>query len=216
MLLPLVQDEHDGRDPNNNNSAFPIENLKKKRAERKPRTPTADDVEIDHTEQGILLSCDGPSSESMSGRDGSVSRQYHRSFTSKLRANGLGLEDWSVEGTARKINIKRAPSASRSGPRQSRECPVEDHDNQCDKEELFFPLWNKFLTNKVVPGSGRLRQHLPFALKTFLSINASLIKQQALLPQALQLVSNLVADGLLSKKEASNLEVMLHSFGEWY
>jgi len=90
------------------------------------------------------------------------------------------------------------------------------NDNQCDKEELFFPLWNKFLTNKVVPGSGRLRQHLPFALKTFFSVNASLIKQQALLPQALQLVSNLVADGLLSKKEASNLEVMLHSFGEWY
>merc|ERR1719204_2529915 len=90
------------------------------------------------------------------------------------------------------------------------------NDNQCDKKESFFPLWNKFLTNKVVPGSGRLRQHLPFALKTFFSVNASLIKQQALLPQALQLVSNLVADGLLSKKEASNLEAMLHSFGDWY
>ena len=217
MLLPLVQDEHDGRDPNNNNSAFPIENLKKKRAERRLRTSTADDVDhTNRTKQGILLSCDGPSSENVSYGNGSVSRQHQRSFKSKLRANGLGLEDWSVEGTARKINIKRAPSASSSGPRQSRECPVEDHDNQCDKEELFFPLWNKFLTNKVVPGSGRLRQHLPFALKTFFSVNASLIKQQALLPQALQLVSNLVADGLLSKKEASNLEVMLHSFGEWY
>ena len=133
-----AQDEHDGRDPNNNNSVFPIEYLKKKRAERRPRTPTADDVDhTDHTEQGILLSCDGPSSESVSGRDGSVSRQHQRSFTPKLKANGLGLEDWSVDGTARKINIKRAPSASRSGPRQSRECPVEDHDNQCDKEELF-------------------------------------------------------------------------------
>jgi len=213
-----AQDEHDGRDPNNNNSVFPIEHLEKKRAERRPRTPTADDVDhANHTEQGILLSCDGPSTESVSGRDGSVSRQHQRSFISKLRANGLGLEDWSVDRTAaRKINMKREPSASRSGPRQSRECPVEDHDNQCNREELFFPLWNKFLTNKVVPGSGRLRQHLPFALKTFFSVNASLIKQQALLPQALQLVSNLVADGLLSKKEASNLEVMLHSFGEWY
>jgi len=211
-----AQDEHNGRDPNNN-SVFPIENLKKKRAERRLRTSTADDVDhTNRTEQGILLSCDGPSSESVSDGNGSVSRQHQRSFTSKLRANGLGLEDWSVEGTARKINIKRAPSASRSGPRQSRECPVEDHDIQCGKEELFFPLWNKFLTNKVVPGSGRLRQHLLFALKTFFSVNASLIKQQALLPQALQLVSNLVADGLLSKKEASNLEVMLHSFGEWY
>jgi len=211
-----AQDEHDGHDPNNN-SVFPIENLKKKRAERRLRTSTADDV--DHTnraKQGILLSCDGLSSENVSDGNWSVSRQHQRSFKSKLRANGLGLEDWSVEGTARKINIKRAPSASRSGPRQSRECPVEDHDIQCGKEELFFPLWNKFLTNKVVPGSGRLRQHLPFALKTFFSVNASLIKQQALLPQALQLVSNLVADGLLSKKEASNLEVMLHSFGEWY
>ena len=139
-----------------------------------------------------------------------------RSFKSKLRANGLGLDEWSVDGTARKINIKRVPSASRSGSRQSREYPVEDHDKQCSREELFFPLWNKFLTNKVVSGSGRLRHHLPFALKTFFSVNASLIKQQALLPEALQLVSNLVADGLLSKKEASNLEVMLHSFGEWY
>jgi len=193
-----AQDEHDGCDPNNN-SVFNL-----------------DDVETDHTEQGILLSCDGPSSASVSGRDESVSRQHQRSFTSKLRANGLGLEDWSVEGTARKINKKRAPSASRSGPRQNRECPVEDHDNQCNREELFFPLWNKFLTKKVVPGSGRLSQHLPFALKTFFSLNISLIKQQALLPQALKLVSNLVADGLLSKKEASNLEVMLHSFGEWF
>ena len=180
-------------------------------------TTTADDVDhTNHTEQGILLSCDGPSSESVSDRDESVSRQHQRSFTSRLRANDLELEDWSVDGTARKINIKRAPSASRSGSRQSRECPVEDHDNQCDKEELFFPLWNKFFTNKVVLGSGRLGQHLPFALKTFFSVNVSLIKQHALLPQALQLVSNLVADGLLSKKEASNLEVMLHSFGEWY
>ena len=90
------------------------------------------------------------------------------------------------------------------------------NNNQCNGEELFFPLWNKFFTNKVVLGSGRLGQHLPFALKTFFSVNVSLIKQHALLPQALQLVSNLVADGLLSKKEASNLEVMLHSFGEWY
>ena len=217
MLLPLVQDEHDGRDPNNNNSAFPIENLKKKRAERRLRTSTADDVDhTNRTKQGILLSCDGPSSENVSDGNGSVSRQHQRSFKSKLRANGLGLDEWSVDGTARKINIKRVPSASRSGSRQSREYPVEDHDKQCSREELFFPLWNKFLTNKVVSGSGRLRHHLPFALKTFFSVNASLIKQQAHLPQALQLVSNLVADGLLSKKEASNLEVMLHSFGEWY
>ena len=78
-----AQDEHDGRDPNNNNSVFPIEYLKKKRAERRPRTPTADDVDhTDHTEQGILLSCDGPSSASVSGRDESVSRQHQRSFTS--------------------------------------------------------------------------------------------------------------------------------------
>ena len=95
-----AQDEHDGRDPNNN-SVFPIEFLKKKRAERRPRTPTADDVDhTNHTEQGILLSCKGPSSESVSGRDGSVSRQHQRSLISKLRANGLGLEDWSVDGTA--------------------------------------------------------------------------------------------------------------------
>jgi len=211
-----AQDEHDGRDPNNN-SVFPIEYLEKKMAERRPRTLTVYNVDhTNHTEQEILQSCDCPSSERVSRRDESVSRQQHqRSFTSKLRANGLGLEDWSVDGTARKINIKRAPSASRSGPRQSRECPVEDHDKQCSREELFFPLWNNFPTNKVVSGSGRPRHHLPFALKTFFSVNASLIKQQALLPQALQLVSNLVADGLLSKKEASNLEVMLHSFGEW-
>ena len=76
-------------------------------------TTTADDVDhTNHTEQGILLSCDGPSSESVSDRDESVSRQHQRSFTSKLRANGQGLEDSSVEGTARKINMKRAPSAS--------------------------------------------------------------------------------------------------------
>ena len=211
-----AQDEHNGRDPNNN-SVFPIENLKKKRAERRLRTSTADDVDhTNRTKQGILLSCDGPSSENVSDGNGSVSRQHQRSFKSKLRANGLGLDEWSVDGTARKINIKRVPSASRSGSRQSREYPVEDHDKQCSRGELFFPLWNKFLTNKVVSGSGRLRHHLPFALKTFFSVNASLIKQQAHLPQALQLVSNLVADGLLSKKEASNLEVMLHSFGEWY
>jgi len=80
---------------------------------------------------------------------------------------------------------------------------------ETEKEEHFFRLWNKFLANKVVVGSGRLRQHLPSVLKSFFSTKAGQINQHALLPQALQHVLNLEEERLLSQEAASKLMAML-------
>jgi len=93
--------------------------------------------------------------------------------------------------------------------RQSKGGSIGEDVNEGEKEEYFFLLWNKFLANKVVPGAGRLRQHLPSILKSFFSARASQINQHALFPQALQHVSNLEEEGLLSKEAASKLMVML-------
>lgn len=75
-----------------------------------------------------------------------------------------------------------------------------------------------------MPGSGRLRQHLPSVLKSFFSVRAGQINKHALLPQvrclaaschvtvllqALQHVSNLEEEGLLSEEAASKLLAML-------
>merc|ERR1712192_23594 len=100
-------------------------------------------------------------------------------------------------------------STPRLRSRQSKGGSIGEDVNEGEKEEYFFLLWNKFLANKVVPGAGRLRQHLPSILKSFFSARASQINQHALLPQALQHVSNLEEEGLLSKEAASKLMVML-------
>merc|ERR1719204_2399792 len=90
--------------------------------------------------------------------------------------NAVELGDLLKEGADLSVEVS-SKSKKTAGFTQNAEAQDEHdghdpnnnstNDNQCDKEELFFPLWNKFLTNKVVPGPGRLRQHLPFALKTF-------------------------------------------------
>jgi len=89
------------------------------------------------------------------------------------------------------------------------------NETEKEKEEYFFLLWNKFLANKVVPGSGRLRQHLPSVLKSFFSARAGQINQHDLLPQALQHVSNLEEEGLLSEEAASKLMVMLQETNQF-
>jgi len=93
--------------------------------------------------------------------------------------------------------------------RQSKDGSGGEGANEAAKEEYFFLLWNKFLANKVVPGAGRLRQHLPSVLKSFFSARAGQINQHALLPQALQHVSNLEEEGLLSQEASSKLMRML-------
>ena len=81
-----------------------------------------------------------------------------------------------------------------------------------------------------MPGSGRLRQHLPSVLKSFFSARVGQINQHNLLPQviflaaschvtvllqALQHVSNLEEEGLLSEEAASKLMVMLQETHMW-
>jgi len=103
----------------------------------------------------------------------------------------------------------RGSTTPRLRSRQSKDGSVGEGVNEAEKEEYFFLLWNKFLANKVVPGAGRLRQHLPSVLKSFFSARAGQINQHALLPQALQHVSNLEEEGLLSQEAASKLMGML-------
>merc|ERR1712192_6692 len=100
-------------------------------------------------------------------------------------------------------------STTRLRSRQSKGGSIGEDANEGEREEYFFLLWNKFLANKVVPGAGRLRQHLPSILKSFRNARAGQINQHALFPQALQHVSNLEEEGLLSKEAASKLMVML-------
>jgi len=117
-----------------------------------------------------------------------------------------GVEKGRKRGTSRRLTT---PPRLRS--RQSNDGSGGEDVNETvkEKEEYFFLLWNKFLANKVVPGSGRLRQHLPSVLKSFFSVRAGQINKHALLPQALQHVSNLEEEGLLSEEAASKLLAML-------
>ena len=90
--------------------------------------------------------------------------------------------------------------------------------------------------NQVVPGAGRLRQHLPSVLNSFFLARAVQINQLGLLPQvrfpkygkyenmegvpptyvsfflqALQHVSNLEEKGLLSKEDANKIMVTVNN-----
>merc|ERR1712181_133330 len=104
---------------------------------------------------------------------------------SALKKGGDRDKDNNEVEPGRKGGTRPGASSPLATPRlrsrQSKGGSIGEDANEGEKEEYFFLLWNKFLANKVVPGSGRLLQHL----------------------------SNLEEEGLLSKEAASKLMVML-------